>query len=107
MYCKYCGTELNNDAKFCPNCGKPVNEETSLNQTKAIQSSNEDSGSLGWGILGFFIPIVGLILYLVWKDSKPKDALMAGKGALISVIVSVVLVIFSIIINSIVIASVI
>lgn len=30
-----------------------------------------DSSSFGWGLLGFFIPLVGLILYLVWKDEYP------------------------------------
>jgi hypothetical protein len=48
-----------------------------------------DSGSIGWGVLGFFIPLVGLILFLVWKDTKPKSAKAAGIGALISVGVGV------------------
>ena len=52
------------------------------------QQSN-DSGSFGWAVLGFFIPLVGLILWLVWKDSKPKSAKMAGIGALVGVGVSV------------------
>lgn len=54
-----------------------------------------DSGSFGWAVLGFFFPIVGLILYLVWKDTKPKSAKQAGMGALVSVIINVVLVIIS------------
>lgn len=48
------------------------------------QQSN-DSGSFGWAVLGFFIPLVGLILWLVWKDTKPKSAKMAGIGALVGV----------------------
>lgn len=49
-----------------------------------------DSGSIGWGVLGFCIPIVGLILFLVWKDQKPRTAKVAGIGALIAVIISVI-----------------
>ena len=45
-----------------------------------------DSGSIGWSLLGYCIPLVGLILFLVWKDEKPKSAKKAGIGALISVI---------------------
>ena len=41
-------------------------------------------------MLGFFFPIVGLILFLVWHDDYPKRAKLCGKGALISVIVWVV-----------------
>ncbi|MDR0526014.1 MAG: zinc ribbon domain-containing protein, partial [Spirochaetaceae bacterium] len=25
MFCQYCGTNLEEDAKFCPNCGKTEN----------------------------------------------------------------------------------
>ncbi|MBQ3487188.1 MAG: zinc ribbon domain-containing protein, partial [Clostridia bacterium] len=35
--------------------------------------------------MGFCIPLVGLILFLVWKDTKPKSAKSAGIGALVSV----------------------
>lgn len=51
------------------------------------QQSN-DSGSFGWAVLGFFIPLVGLILWLVWKDTKQKSAKMAGIGALVGVGIS-------------------
>ena len=46
----------------------------------------EEGGTAGWAILGFLTPIVGLILFIVWKDSKPKSSSAAGKGALINVI---------------------
>lgn len=44
---------------------------------------------MGWLILGLFFPLVGFILWLVWKDDKPDRSKAAGKGALIGVIVSV------------------
>lgn len=50
-----------------------------------------DSGGFGWGLLGCCIPIVGLVLFLVWKEQKPKTAKAAGIGALVSVILSVLL----------------
>ena len=79
-YCKNCGAEIDDRAVICPKCGVSQNMAT----------PEEDTGSIGWGILGFCIPLVGLILYLVWKDTKPLTAKIAGKGALISVIVCVV-----------------
>lgn len=84
MFCKNCGKEINNRAVICPHCG--VAQEQ--------LSTFEDSGSFGWGILGFCLPVVGLILYLVWKDSKPKTSKKAGIGALVSVILAVLLYIF-------------
>lgn len=50
----------------------------------------EDKGGFLWGLLGCCIPIVGLILFLVWKDSKPKTAKAAGIGALVCVIAYVI-----------------
>ena len=50
----------------------------------------EDKGGFLWGLLGCCIPIVGLVLFLVWKDTKPKTAKAAGIGELISVILIVV-----------------
>lgn len=58
------------------------------NQYQDRHGENEDA-SKGWIALGFFFPLIGLILYLVWYDEHRRRAKYAGKGALISVIVSV------------------
>lgn len=47
--------------------------------------SVDDKGGFLWGLLGCCIPIVGLVLFLVWKDQKPKTAKAAGIGALVCV----------------------
>ncbi|MCI8858168.1 MAG: hypothetical protein HFI71_01360 [Lachnospiraceae bacterium] len=52
--------------------------------------TNNDNGGFLWGLLGCCIPVVGLILFLVWKDQKPRTAKAAGIGALVSVIIWVV-----------------
>ena len=33
MYCTRCGKELEEDAKFCPNCGEPVRLENRTDYT--------------------------------------------------------------------------
>lgn len=88
-YCSNCGNELNNDQDVCLKCGKSVNMSNNGQKTNA-----NDTGSFGWGLLGFCIPIVGLILFLVWNDSQPLNAKSAGKGALISVVLYVLLYVF-------------
>ena len=79
-FCKNCGNPINDQAVICPACG--VAQET--------KPAVVDNGGFGWGLLGCCIPIVGLILFLVWKDTKPKTAKSVGTGALVSVIISVV-----------------
>jgi len=88
MYCKNCGKEVDEKAVVCPHCGVQLKELKVENSNR--DDYGVDTGSIGWGFLGFFFPIVGLILFLIWKDIKPKTAKMAGKGALISVIVEFV-----------------
>ena len=69
-------------------------DSVSIDENAPVQptvADPNDSGSFGWAVLGFIIPLVGLILFLVWRDTKPKCAKKAGVGALVSVILSVVL----------------
>ncbi len=62
-----------------PNYGAP---QGSYGQPQYVTHTS-DNGSFGWGILGCCIPLVGLILFLVWKGDRPKTAKMAGIGAII------------------------
>lgn len=75
-YCTKCGKEIDDAAVICPHCGV---------QQGKIQNATTDSGSIGWGALGCCIPLVGLILWLVWRGEKPNNARMAGIGALVGV----------------------
>lgn len=90
MYCRKCGKQIDDGTAFCPFCGEPQGAGGSTQQAPYQQAVVYDSGSFGWAILGFLIPIAGLILWLAWIDVKPKSAKMAGVGALVSVILSVV-----------------
>ena len=78
-FCKNCGRQIDDNAVICPACG--------VAQSNA--SAPVDNGGFGWGLLGCCIPLVGLILFLVWKDTKPNTAKAAGIGALVSVGISV------------------
>ena len=84
MFCKNCGKEIDDNAAVCIHCG------VATNSTPAVV----DNGGFGWGLLGCCIPIVGLILFLVWKDTKPKTSKAAGIGALVSVGIYILLYLF-------------
>lgn len=98
MYCKYCGQAAGENSLFCTHCGANLNADQN-------QSFSEDSPSFGFAILGFFIPLVGLILFLIYEGKKPKRAKSAGKGALIGFITNIVLSIILFVLYSVVAAS--
>ena len=87
-YCPKCGKLLEDRAQYCPSCGTALNNYHAPSNYSSMNVY--DSGSIGWGILGFFIPLVGFILWLAWMDVKPKSAKMAGLGALISLALGVI-----------------
>ena len=91
-YCTKCGAQLQNDASFCASCGEAVGNTANVNRTPV-----DEGPTFGWGVLGFFIPLVGLILYLIWMKDYPKRSKSAGIGALISVASAVALYIFLIV----------
>lgn len=70
---------------------QPQYQQYQYGQQPYMGQQPADTGSFGWAVLGFFFPIVGLILFLVWKSEKPVSAKQAGMGALASVISTVVL----------------
>ena len=87
MKCKKCGRELEEGSKFCDSCGNST-EETKVE--KPNESIQPKENNFGWGILGFFLPIVGLILFIIWLKKNKKAAKAAGIGALIGGIIGII-----------------
>ena len=93
MYCYQCGKEVSEDAKFCPYCGASLTQTKGSYQPIQTQTvSSEDAPHMGFAVLSFFIPIVGLILYLVWKDEFPQKAKSCLKGLISGIVLYVVMV---------------
>ena len=82
-FCPNCGQQIADQAVVCIHCGSQLGAPAA--------PAKQDSNSFGWFCLGFCIPIVGLILWLVWKAETPMKAKKAGLGALISTIASIVI----------------
>ncbi len=102
MFCTKCGKSIPDGAKFCPECGAAVNAANNTNfnngQYPSVQNQQygynyppytpvrpTDAPNAGFLVLGLFFPLVGFILWLVWRDELPLRAKSAGKGALIGV----------------------
>lgn len=60
-----------------------------------IEQRKEEEGSVfGWSVLGFLIPIVGLVLWIIWKKDEPRKSTAARNGFIAAIILDVILVIF-------------
>lgn len=81
-YCTNCGSPLNDDKVICLNCGVMIPSEK--------QEHVEDNGSVGFAILSFFIPLIGLIIFLMWQEKRPKTAKQAGIWALVGFIIEII-----------------
>ena len=95
MYCKNCGAQIDDHAVICPHCGVPT-ENYAAQPRPGVAADDAPSG--GFLALCLFFPLLGLILYLVWKDQYPQRATSCGKGAIIGgcleVGLSILLIIF-------------
>jgi len=98
--CAQCGARLDYDAKFCTQCGAVQPELTTtelasvlaqVQQQSTAKSPVDTEGSFGFALLGFLVPVVGLILYVIWYRDRPGPAKSAGKGAIAGVITSVII----------------
>ena len=97
-YCMNCGREYDGAPGYCPECAAMYQQAPQYQQPPVqnvyVQApyppAEVDAPNIGFAILSFFIPLVGLILFLVWKDKTPLKAKSCGKGALIRVIVDIV-----------------
>lgn len=55
--CPHCKNELPNNTVICPHCGMRLIEQ---------DFSAYDKPSVGWNIAGFFFPLMGFIIALIW-----------------------------------------
>lgn len=81
-YCSYCGKGLRDEAVICPYCG--------CKAPSLGMGNEEDEPSNGLNLLAFFLPLIGLIMFIVFHDKTPNKANKIGKWALIGFCVGTV-----------------
>ena len=87
-FCSHCGAQIDDNAVICIKCGCQVAQKN---------TNPQDAPNIGFAVLSFFFPLVGLILWLVWMNSSPLKAKSCGKGALVGAITGLVVLIITIV----------
>lgn len=115
MFCEHCGNFIDEGSRFCNICGKrvapedsnPIDEGEEITSNPDPISSNgnnrnnnfsnkndvvyktQDKANIWLVIIAFFIPIVGLILFVALKKNTPKKANAIGISSLIGFIIGI------------------
>ncbi|MDR3598668.1 zinc ribbon domain-containing protein [Clostridium sp.] len=71
MFCKNCGQEIDDNADVCIHCGVATEKRSA--------SKKLDNPSHLAGAVSCCFPVVGLVLYFLWKDEKPNSASLICK----------------------------
>jgi magnesium-transporting ATPase (P-type) len=97
MYCHQCGKEVNSDVKYCPYCGAQLDVHGHANngdyqpiQPGPTYQREDDAPNFAFALLSFFVPIVGLVLYIIWNKEYPLKAKSCLKGFIFNIVVYVV-----------------
>lgn len=137
-HCARCGAELDDNERFCRECGEPQdNSQQNYQEYQDYQQGGyqgyqqdyqnynqqnqgyqqgypnqgyqqpyqdgyynqyqqlanpDDKSSVGFMILSFLVPFLGLILYAIWLKSFPQKAKSCLKGAVASIVFYLVVV---------------
>lgn len=83
MFCKNCGQQIDDNAAVCIHCG--VATGNNLSSKNAL-----DNPSHLAGIASCCFPVVGIILYFLWKDEKPQSASLVCKWMIGGIIIWII-----------------
>ncbi len=91
MFCKNCGSEIDDNSVVCPNCG------TAMRDTYVAQPTEKNTLAVVGLVLAFIMPLVGLIISIMAKK-KAEELNGDGKGlATAGLIVSIVYMVIAVI----------
>lgn len=89
MFCTQCGHALENEAKFCANCGVKVQPKSDLNQqgmsgaTGSSAGSSKDTAKVARGMIAFgSIGLALLVITMLWSfiPSSPSSSSATTNG---------------------------
>ena len=94
--CSICNTTVNDEASFCPNCGRSLPDGVSTYRSRVAKDPISVGGWIGRTLIPC-IPVVGGIVYLImlfiWSGDKKKEDTFRNwaKAQLILMAVAIVL----------------
>ncbi|WP_278627591.1 zinc ribbon domain-containing protein [Thomasclavelia cocleata] len=91
MLCNKCGRQVIDGANFCPFCGADLRYQRNNNSGLSGYINPNDETNFGYTLLSFFMPYIGLVLYIVWLKEFPKRAKSCLNGLIAGIICIIIL----------------
>lgn len=88
MYCRNCGKFHNDQDAFCRNCGAKIIYDDIKVVVK--EEKKKEKVSVGWWFLAFFFPLIGFILFFVYRKKRPRVGKRLIVGTIVGFVVGVV-----------------
>lgn len=99
MFCKNCGEYIRGTSAYCPRCKSLLLFSRRKNLDKELLDeycSEKDRNSVGADVISFIMPIIGILLYFLNKDTFPRKSRSIGESLILGCIVwAAVIVAFS------------
>ena len=93
--CPRCNSLIDSKDTFCTHCGYRLDQKRRIQrQPSHPREPNNESSLFLWALIGFLSPIAGIILYLIFKDTKPRSASYSIRGAFVAIVIYVIVVMF-------------
>ena len=93
-YCNNCGITLDDNCFVCTNCGagQPQTPYQQYNHQSfnSPSTNTKNSGGFPWNCLGFCMPLLGIVLYFIYKNNSPMRANTLKKSLIAGFIVGIV-----------------
>lgn len=91
-FCQNCGAKIDIKAVVCPQCGVPIagGPLDKSNSNKTIVNQN-DGNSIALNAIGFFLPLIGLIMWLAFHNEYPERAKNVGISSIAGIVVGIII----------------
>lgn len=96
--CPSCHRTVEDTDQFCLYCGCRIinveykeREPQNSGEYRANRVSSEDMPSMGYALLGFFLPVIALFVYFKQKDNYPTRAASLLHGAFVKLVLWVII----------------
>lgn len=88
MYCEKCGSQINDNSRFCPNCGATISgEEQNVTAASTYEGPmGNPTPVLVWGIIGlafscsFVLSFLGIIFSIIGLNKAKNFAAFTGNA---------------------------